>query len=419
MNRLYLAAKADKTRKFYTLKDKVCRTDVLTEAWKRVKANKGAAGVDAQSIYDIESEGAGQFLAELQKELLAGTYRVECVRRVFIPKRDGRRMRPLGIPTVKDRVVQEAVKLVIEPIFEADFQPFSYGYRPKMSATQASAQVYKYLNFGLTTVIDVDIEGFFDHVNHDRLISLVMERVADGFVIGLIRRWLRAGVVYLGTTSYPEAGTPQGGVISPLLANVYLNRVDARWVRLGMENRDTKMVRYADDSIILTSKAVEEAQRIKDELSGLLGELGLQFNPDKSRITTAMEGFDFLSFHYRRRLDQRRGKMVTRFYPSERAVVGFRGKVKAAIPLRRASSMREEEAIRTLNSIIVGWGAYFRHSNAANTFSHLQRFVEWKLLKFIWHRHRLRHTGKNRETFEWFHDTLGLKSFGTIVYLRT
>ena len=193
---LYRAAKADRGRKFYTLHDKICRIDVLQEAWRRVKENNGAAGVDGQTIEDIERSGLEQFLTELQSELQAGTYRVQCVRRVFIPKRSGG-MRPLGIPTVKDRVVQQAVRLVIEPIFEEDFQDFSYGYRPGRSTMHAALQVFKWLNYGLTTVIDVDIQSFFDHVNHRKLLSFVMERVVDGYVLGLIKAWLRAGVVHL------------------------------------------------------------------------------------------------------------------------------------------------------------------------------------------------------------------------------
>jgi group II intron reverse transcriptase/maturase len=276
---LYHASKAQRARRFHSLHDKICRMDVLREAWRRVKENKGAAGVDRQTIEDIEtdSEKEEQFLTELQRELQSGTYRVQCVRRVFIPKRNGG-MRPLGIPTIRDRVVQQAVRLVIEPIFEPDFQPFSYGYRPKKSAKQASLEIYEWLKYGLATVIDVDIEGFFDHVNHDRLLSFVGERIADPYVNKLIREWLRAGVVYLDRVTYPEEGTPQGGVISPLLANIYLNKFDTWWNELGMSRRDSynaQMVRYADDIVILTDSNGSDIQHIKDVLESLLSELGL------------------------------------------------------------------------------------------------------------------------------------------------
>jgi group II intron reverse transcriptase/maturase len=200
---LYQAAKADKNRRFYSLHDKVYRIDTLREAWKMVKENRGVSGVDKQTIEDIEAIGVEQFLAELQYELQTEIYSVQCVKRVYIPKRSGGK-RPLGIPTVKDRIVQQAVKLIIEPLFEADFAEFSYGYRPQKSAMQASNEVYKWLNFGLTNVVDVDIKGFFDHVNHGKLLSFVRERVADGYVLELVKEWLRAGVVYMGTIQYPD-----------------------------------------------------------------------------------------------------------------------------------------------------------------------------------------------------------------------
>jgi len=196
------------------------RMDVLREAWKHVAENRGAPGIDGETIEAIEKRGVDEFLKELQRELVEESYRVQCVKRVYIPKPDGGE-RPLGIPTVKDRVVQQAVRFIIEPIFEADFQEFSYGYRPNRSVRQASLAVYKWLNYGLTEVVEVDVEGFFDHVNHQHLKTLLMERIADGYILKLISEWLRAGVVYLHTVTYPEEGVPQGGVISPLLANIY------------------------------------------------------------------------------------------------------------------------------------------------------------------------------------------------------
>lgn len=415
-SRLGLAAKADRTRRFYTLKDKVCRIDILREAWRKVKENKGASGVDRETIADIVSKGEEQFLTELQRELQSETYRVQCVRRVFIPKRDGK-MRPLGIPTVRDRVVQQAVKLVIEPIFEADFQEFSYGYRPNRSAKQASMQVYKWLNCGLTTVIDVDIESFFDHVNHNKLISFVMERITDGYVVKLIKEWLKAGVVYMSrTTTYPEEGTPQGGVISPLLANIYLNRLDTWWVEFGMDNYHTRMVRYADDAVILTSR---DAQYVRDVLEGVVSELDLKLNAAKSRIVSAEEGFDFLGFHFTRTIDKRENRPVTHFSPSRDSTARFRKKVMETIPITRTHLMSEADAVRRLNKLIVGWGTYFSHSHAWRTFRSLQRFIEWKLAKFFSCRHKLKWTVRNRQTFDWFYRTLGLKLFPKITYLRT
>jgi group II intron reverse transcriptase/maturase len=383
---LYLAAKADRIRRFYTLKDKICRIDVITEAWKRVRQNKGGKGVDSQTIEEIEASGTEQFISSIQKELQNETYRVQCVRRVFIPKSNGK-SRPLGIPTVKDRVVQQAVRLIIEPIFEADFHPFNYGYRPNKSAKDASMEVYKWLNFGLTSVLDIDIEDFFGTIVHEKLISFVTERIADGYVIKLIREWLRAGVVYLDKTTYPEEGTPQGGVISPLLANVYLNRLDAWWdgeLRMNdCHRQDAQLVRYADDMVVLTSHEVDDAEHYMGILEGLLEELGLKLNREKSRVIAAKEGFDFLGFHYMRRYYTGKGKESTVFFPSQRAAEKFREKVRTITSKSTVHLKDEKQLARELNSLIRGWTNYFNHSNASETYKHLQRFVLWKFCKFI------------------------------------
>jgi RNA-directed DNA polymerase len=387
---LYQVAKADKNRRFYSLHDKICRKDVLNEAWKRVKENHGVAGVDKQTIEDIVNGGEEQFLWELQRELLTKTYWIECVKRVFIPKSNGG-MRALGIPTVKDRVVQQAVRLILEPIFEADFQDFSYGYRPGRSAKQATLEVYKWLNFGLTNVVDVDIKGFFDHVNHQRLLFFVGERVADGYVLKLIKEWLRAGVVYLDKVSYPDLGTPQGGVISPLLANIYLDRLDRRWVELGVDDRskqNAQMVRYADDIVILTDKA--NAGHVLDVLRRLLCDLGLELSEDKSRVTTAEQGFDFLSFHFFRRFRAKYGKRVTVYHPSKKAVERFKGKVRILTARHLAFSKDEKRLVLELNRLIVGWSNYFNHSNVLGTYLRLQRFLEWRFAKFRCFRHKRR-----------------------------
>lgn len=384
---LYQAAKADKKRRFFSLHDKVCRIDILKEAWRRVKENRGTCGVDKQTIDDIDESGVLQFLLELQHQLFTKTYRIQCVKRVFIPKRSGG-VRPLGIPTVKDRVVQQAVRLVIEPIFEADFAEFSYGYRPGRSARQASTQVCKLLNFGLTNVVDVDIKGFFDHVNHGKLLSFVGERVADGYVLKLVKEWLRAGVVYLDAVEFPGEGTPQGGVISPLLANIYLDRLDRRWVELGMSRRwgeNAQMVRYADDIVILTDFV--DSKLIMNVLEFILGELGLELSVEKSRVTTAAEGFDFLSFHFIRRYRGRLGKTVTRFFPSKDAVVRFKGKVKALTSKRVVHLKDEKKLVLQLNRLIWGWSNYFNCSYASETYNGLQRFIEWKFAKFICFKH--------------------------------
>jgi RNA-directed DNA polymerase len=414
-NRLYLAAKNDKSRKFYSLKDKLCGRNLLREAWKRVKQNNGASGIDNETIEDIEKRGVDEFLSQLQLKLQQETYRVQCVRRVFVPKPNGK-LRPLGIPTVEDRVVQQAVRLLMEPIFEADFKNFNFGYRPRRSARDASETVYKYLNFGLTTVIDVDIQGFFEHVNHEKLISFLMDKIADGYVIKLIKEWLRAGVVYLhNEIVHPTEGTPQGGVISPLLANIYLNRLDQWASELGMDSYNTRIVRYADDIVILTNRNTNEANHIKDMFSGRLSELDLTLNEEKSRITDAREGFDFLGFCLTREFNKRRGKQVTYVRPSSESVANFKDKVRTIIPITAAHVVTEAEAIAKLNKLIVGWSNYFNHSNAKYTYRHLQRFVEWKLAKFHSAKHKLSWTKAG--LYQLVYRTLGLRMLsGNISY---
>ncbi|MDY7096461.1 MAG: group II intron reverse transcriptase/maturase, partial [Acidobacteriota bacterium] len=276
--RLWVAAKRSPKRRFHALYDRVYRSDVLWAAWKRVKRNKGAAGVDAQTIDAIVRAGVGDFLKDLQSELRDGTYRPKAVLRRYIPKPDGR-VRPLGIPTVRDRVVQMAVKLVMEPIFEADFRSASHGFRPKRSATQALERLRKLGAKGGDHVLDADIESYFDSIDHEKLMRLVERRISDRRVLKLLRQWLRAGVMEDGSEMAKLSGTPQGGVISPLLSNIYLHVLDEMWedryAHLGV------LVRYADDFVIVcrTRAACEEAER---KVQGIMRRLGLTLHAEKT-----------------------------------------------------------------------------------------------------------------------------------------
>ena len=416
LDSLYQCAKADRQRVFHSLHDKLCSMEILEEAWRRVASNNGVAGIDSETIGDIRNAGAEQYLSTLQQELIDETYTVECVRRVYIPKPNGKQ-RPLDIPTVRDRIVQQAVKLLIEPIFEADFQEFSYGYRPNKSAQQASQEVYKYLNYGLTNIIDIDIEDFFGTIDHDRLISFVMERISDPYIIKLIREWLRAGVVYNGETTYPDMGTPQGGVISPLLANIYLNKLDSAWKGRKMDSKyrhDAHLIRYADDMCVLTDKEPSKAMAVIAELTD---SLGLRLSPEKTRITTAQQGFDFLGFHFVRAWNDRRNKDVTYVYPSVKSVRKFRDKVRDIIPLTKSHVKSEEQAVRELNLLITGWSNYFNHSNASRAYNSLDRYIAWKAAKFYCKVHKIRLVSSRKDTLRKMH-AKGLKRLsGRIRYV--
>ena len=244
--KLWVCAKQSKTRRFHALYDRIWRSDVLREAWERVRRNRGAAGIDKETIEAIEEMGIDRFLEEVQAVLKAGEYRPQPVKRRYIPKSDGRQ-RPLGIPTVRDRVVQMAAKLIIEPIFEADFLECSHGFRPKRSATAALEEIREAGNRGLNFVVDADIEAYFDNIDQEKLMDMVRERISDRRVQKLLRQWLKAGVMEDGTVKETLAGTPQGGVISPLLSNIYLHYLDRVWQNKCMYLG--KLVRYADDGV--------------------------------------------------------------------------------------------------------------------------------------------------------------------------
>ncbi len=385
---LYRAAKADPGRRFHALHDKVYRRDVLERAWELVRANRGAAGIDRTTIADVEQHGVDRLLDELAADLKDGRWRPLPARRVFIPKPGREELRPLSIPAVRDRVVQAATKIVIEPIFEADMLECSFGFRPRRSAHDALQVIIDEAWRGRRWVAESDIANCFEAIPHDRLMAAVGERISDRHILKLLRAMLRAGVLEQGVVSRSVTGTPQGGVISPVLANVYLHRLDRAWQTRGYG----VLVRYADD-LLAMCRTEREAENALAALAAILAELGLEPKQAKTRIVHLVEGgegFDFLGFHHRYvRGHTPRSRHLTFLvrWPSRQAMQHARHRVRE-ITARERLLLPVEDVVGDLNRFLGGWSGYFRYGSSAQFFDKISLYAVNRLAIFVANRYQ-------------------------------
>jgi RNA-directed DNA polymerase len=399
-------AMTDRMMRFGDLFNLVCHPNHLLVAWEHVARNKGArtAGIDGVTVRQIVRSGqVGAFLAGIAATLNDGTYRPSPVRRVLIPKPGGK-SRPLGIPTITDRVVQQSLRMVLEPIFEADFLPVSYGFRPRRRAHDAIAEIHYYATRGYRWVLDADIEGCFDNIDHQVILARVRTRISDKKVVALVRAFLKAGVMSdLGLERAGEAGTPQGGIISPLLANIALSVLDeaimAPWAPGGEQSTtwgrrrrvlhglgNWRIVRYADDFVIMTNGSQDDAVALREQARVVLAGLGLRFSEAKTRITHLNEGIDFLGFHLQWRPQRGSGKWYCMVFIGEKSFAKIKQTIRNLTPRRSPRPLAE--VITEVNAALRGWTAYFRYALAGRRFSFLRYFTWNRIVAWQREQHR-------------------------------
>jgi group II intron reverse transcriptase/maturase len=407
---LYAKAKEEPPYRFYLLYDKVYREDILEFAYRKCKANGGAPGVDGQSFEDIEAYGREQWLRERAEELQSKEYRADAVRRVWIGKADGGQ-RPLGIPTIRDRVVQMAVVLVIEPIFEADFEPEQYGYRPGRSALGAIRKVHEHLNTGHREVVDADLSGYFDTIPHSALIKSVARRISDKHLLKLIKRWLKAPIQETrgkgpGTSRPSGQGTPQGSPLSPLLANVYIRRLIVAWKGLGFEYRyQARIVNYADDLVICCRR---EAQAALGALKQIVGGLQLSLNEEKTQIRRVPgESFDFLGYTLGRCYSRQTGKSYLGTRPSTKRITRICREISVATSPRWLL-LETEQVVGQLNRKLVGWSNYFCLGPVSKAYRVVDSHTRYRLRRWLRKKHKVQSQGTRRFSDEYLYGRLQL-----------